>query len=241
MSWTDNALIAEVRGSPSITYRYLSETRRRFFVGDYATMLAEKPLIGSTLDDDLTVVECTIAPMGKNDMAEGSLLCAAEAIVQIETDSRPFEISVFRHPNYSALEPKWKDYIRKFAENESYQGSILRWVANHTSTWSAPAVDLLKRVINGCTTYTVFCPVIRRTTTIPYNPNGVYPSADIRNQSVAAVDLPVSPTGRGGFWWVKIPDRITRVGLSWSRIEEWDSEPVIPGLTQLSGSSVGEW
>jgi len=240
MSWTDNALIAEIRGSPSITWRYLSETSRRFFVGDYATMLAEKPVIGSAIDG-LVVIEATLSATGKNGLGEGSMMLAAEAVVQVETDSRPFEISVFRHPNYSGLENKWKDYVRKFAENESYQGSILRWVADHTSNWPAEAVDLLKRVVNGCTTYTVYCPLIRRTTTIPYNPSAEYPAADVKNTTVAAEALPIAPDGRGGYWWIKIPDRITRVGLSWSRVEQWDSEPAIPGLSQLTGTSVGTW
>lgn len=240
MSWFDNPLISEMRGSPEITYRYLSETRRRFFVGDLAAMTSEKPSIGDA-PGGLTVVEVALRPTGKNAMGEGSLLMAAEAVVQVETDSRPFEISVFRHPNYATLTYVQKDYVRKFGECESYQGTILRWAANHTQYWPAQMVDLLKRVVNGCTTYTVHCPIIRRTTTIPYNPAGIYPSADVKNATVAAASLPIAPTGAGGYWWIKIPDRITRVGLSWSRVEEWDSEPAIPGLSQLTGTTVGEW
>ncbi len=240
MSWFNNDLIAEVRTSPEVVYRYLSQTRRRYFVGDHATMASEKPLIGETVDD-LTVVEVTLRPTGKNGMGQGALLLAAEAVVTIETDSRPFEISVFRHPTYSDLDLKWKDKVRKFAESMSYEGALLRWVADHTSSWPSDAVDLLKRLVYGSTTYTVYAPIIRRTTTIPYNPGGSYPEADAKNTTVAYASLPIAPTGGSVWWWTKIPDRITKVGLSWSRSEVWVSEPAIPGLSRLSGTGVGEW
>lgn len=241
MSWFDNELIAEVRTSPATTYRYLSETRRRFFVGQHAAMAAEKPLVGDVLDG-LTVIEVTLQPTGKNGMGEGSLLMAAEAVVTVETDSRPFEISVFRHPIYSSLELKYKSWVASFDASQAYEGLLLRWATNFENWgWPGLAIDLLKRVINHQTTYTVYAPVIRRTTTIPYSPTGQFPGVDGTNTSVASANLPVQPVGAGAWWWTKIPDKITRVGLSWTRIETWVSEPAVPGLTRLSGSGVGTW
>lgn len=241
MSWFANDLIAEVRTSPQVQYGYLSETRRRHFVGDHATMLSEKPAVGDTVDS-ATVVEVTLQPTGKNGMGEGSLLLAAEAVVAIETDSRPFEISVYRHPDYSALDDKYKAWIQAFVEAGSYEGALLHWAeAIENWGWPEAAIDLLKRVINHQDTYTVDAPTIRRTTTIPYSPSGTYPTVDGKNTSVEAASLPVSPTGGGAWWWRKLPDKITRVGLSWTRIETWVSEPKVPGLTRLSGTTVGEW
>ncbi len=241
MSWFDNDLIAEVRTSPMTTYRYLSETRRRFFVGDYEAMASGKPLVGDVIDD-LTVIEVTLQPTGKNGMGEGSLLMAAEAVVAIETDSRPFEISVFRHPKYTSLELKYKSWVAAFEGAQAYEGVLLRWaVAYEQWGWPELAIDLLKRVINHQMTYTVWAPIIRRTTTIPYSPTGQFPTVDGSNTTIAAGNLPISPYGAGAWWWTKIPDKITRVGLSWTRIETWISEPAVPGLTRLSGSTVGTW
>jgi hypothetical protein len=239
--WRGSKEITEAPDSPKWDFQLEDTICVRVFYGPYATCLAKKPLNNQKMNDvGMYVVNVKVNKQagGKGEMivtlgqyAGFTTGLTAGVPAKVERDYIATDRKLEAHPRYAYNETgavgakelsmldlvqlkKWED------ESNSALRAAFKFTDGTEKTLSENAQDFARKKLKGQDSYTVYVPVLRRTST--WN---VAPPGETCGKRIEASALPadIKALAPAGYAWLKTADRSPQSGRSgrYERFEEW--------------------